>query len=65
MLIAQVTDTHIKTDGALAYRKVDTAANLARCVDHLGRLDPAPDIVLMTGDLVDFGRPEEYVCYGV
>ena len=60
MLIAQVTDTHIKTDGALAYRKVDTAANLARCVDHLGRTGPRADIVLMTGDLVDFGRPEEY-----
>ena len=60
MLIAQITDTHIKTDGRLAYRKVDTAANLARCVEHLARLEPKPDIVLMTGDLTDFGRPEEY-----
>ena len=60
MLIAQVTDTHIKSEGRLAYGKVDTAANLARCVEHLVRLDPRPDIVLMTGDLADFGRPEEY-----
>ncbi len=60
MLIAQLTDTHIKAEGQLAYRKVDTAANLARSVDHLMGLDPCPDIVLITGDLTDFGRPEEY-----
>lgn len=60
MLIAQLTDTHIKVEGRLAYRKVDTAANLARSVDHLMHLDPRPDRVLMTGDLTDFGRPDEY-----
>ena len=60
MLIAQVTDTHIKADGRLAYRKVDSAEKLANCVAHLNRLDPMPDLVLMTGDLVDMGRPEEY-----
>lgn len=60
MLIAQITDTHIKAEGRLAYRKVDTACNLARCVEHLIALQPSPDVVLMTGDLTDFGRPEEY-----
>ncbi len=60
MLIAQITDTHIKTAGRLAYRKVDSAAKLANCVAHLNALDPRPDIALLTGDLVDFGRPEEY-----
>lgn len=60
MLIAQITDTHIKAEGRLAYRRVDTARNLARCVEHLVRLEPSPDVVLMTGDLTDFGRPEEY-----
>lgn len=60
MLIAQITDTHIKAEGKLAYRKVDTAANLASGVEHLLRLDPKPDVVLMTGDLTDFGKPEEY-----
>ncbi|MBX9947190.1 MAG: phosphodiesterase [Reyranella sp.] len=60
MLIAQITDTHIKLPGKLAYRKVDTAAMLGRCVEELLALDPQPDLVLLTGDLVDLGRPAEY-----
>jgi 3',5'-cyclic AMP phosphodiesterase CpdA len=60
MLIAQVTDTHIKAAGKLAYRKVDSAEKLRNCFAHLNALAPRPDIVLMTGDLVDMGRPEEY-----
>lgn len=60
MLIAQVTDMHIKADGQLAYGRVDSAEKLARCVAHLNRLTSRPDIVLMTGDLVDMGRPDEY-----
>ena len=61
MLIAQITDTHIKAPrGRLAYKTVDTAVNLERCVAHVMTLKPQPDLVLMTGDLTDFGRPEEY-----
>jgi Icc protein len=60
MLIAQITDFHIRLPGKLAYRRVDTAAYLQRCVAHLMRVRPLPDIVLATGDLVDFARPEEY-----
>ncbi len=60
MLIAQITDTHIKLPGKLAYRKVDTAAMLERCVAELQALKQQPDLILLTGDLVDLGRPEEY-----
>lgn len=60
MLIAQITDTHIKLPGKLAYRKVDTAAMLRRCVDELLGLKQQPDLILLTGDLVDLGRPAEY-----
>jgi 3',5'-cyclic AMP phosphodiesterase CpdA len=60
MILAQVTDMHIKTPGMLAYRKVDTAAHLARAVAALNALAPQPDLVALTGDLVDFGKPEEY-----
>ncbi len=60
MLIAQISDLHIKPEGRLAYRRVDTALLLGRAVEHLCRLDPAPDVVLATGDLVDAGLEEEY-----
>ena len=60
MLIVQITDTHIKPHGRLAYRKVDTDAFLERAVAAINELDPAPDLVVVTGDLVDAGMPEEY-----
>ncbi len=60
MLILQITDTHIKLPGKLAYKRVDTAAMLRDCVAEVLRLDPRPDVVLLTGDLVDLGHPEEY-----
>src|SRR6478752_512147 len=60
MLIAQITDTHIKLPDKLAYGKVDTATMLKRCVQELLALKQQPDLILLTGDLVDLGRPEEY-----
>jgi len=60
MLIAQITDTHIKPPGRLAYRRVDTATYLRRAVAELAALQPRPDAVLVTGDLVDAGLAEEY-----
>jgi 3',5'-cyclic AMP phosphodiesterase CpdA len=60
MLLAQISDLHIKRPGKLAYGRVDTAAYLSRCIEHLNALDPRPDAVLITGDLVDFGDTEEY-----
>jgi Icc protein len=60
MLIAQITDTHIRPKGVLAMGRVDTAGYLARAVAHIVALRPAPDVVLVTGDLVDAGMAEEY-----
>jgi 3',5'-cyclic AMP phosphodiesterase CpdA len=60
MLIAQITDTHIKAPGKLAYQRVETAAYLSNCVAAILKLSPQPDLVVITGDLVDLGRPEEY-----
>ena len=60
MLIAQITDLHIKPGERLAYGRVDTAGYLQRAVAALLALDPLPDVVLATGDLVDGGEPEEY-----
>ena len=39
---------------------VDTSACLAATVEHLVALDPAPDVVLATGDLTDEGTRTEY-----
>ena len=60
MLIAQITDTHLKLPGKLAYKRVDTAQMLSACVGELLKLDPQPDLIVHTGDLTDFGLPEEY-----
>jgi len=60
VLIAQISDTHIKRPGELAYDRVDTAGMLERCVGDLLLLKPKPDLILFSGDLVDKGSPEEY-----
>jgi 3',5'-cyclic AMP phosphodiesterase CpdA len=60
MLIAQISDLHIRPQGALAYGIVETNVYLERAVFALLRLDPRPDCVLVTGDLTDCGLAEEY-----
>lgn len=60
MLIAQLSDLHIKAGRRPAYGLVDTAGMLEDAVAALLRHDPLPDAVLITGDLVDHGRPEDY-----
>ena len=59
-LLAQVSDLHVKARGELSYKVVDTAGMLRSCVEHLSKLDPRPDAVVLTGDLTDGGLPEEY-----
>jgi len=60
MLIAQLSDPHVKSPGQLLYDRIDTAGYLERAVAHVLRLDPLPDLMIMTGDLVDGGKAEEY-----
>jgi 3',5'-cyclic AMP phosphodiesterase CpdA len=60
MIVAQLSDPHIVAAGSLLFDRVDSAAFLARAVAEIVRLDPAPDIVVLTGDLVERGDPEEY-----
>lgn len=61
--ILQLSDPHIVPHGKLAYGVVDTAAALSRVVATINRnlplWDPV-DMVVVTGDLTDFGTPEEY-----
>ena len=60
MLIAQISDTHVKREGELLYGRIDTQGFLERAVAHVNGLDPRPDVALVTGDLVDKGTPGEY-----
>jgi len=60
LLIAQISDLHIKPPGERAYQQVDTAAALMRCVKELNRLKPRPDLVVISGDLVDTPLSAEY-----
>ena len=60
MLIAQISDFHLKPEGTLAYDVADTSTSVKKAVNHINRLNPMPDLVLVTGDLVDEGVPELY-----
>jgi len=58
--IAQISDLHVEPEGVLAYQRIDTAAALARCVKELNRFRPRPDLVVISGDLVDSPSKEAY-----
>ena len=60
VLIAQISDLHIKRPGALAYGRVDTATALSRCVAALNGFRPRPELVVVSGDLADTPVAEEY-----
>ncbi|MEQ9643807.1 MAG: phosphodiesterase [Alphaproteobacteria bacterium] len=60
MLIAQITDFHVTVAGGRLDRQYATAAHLARAVDHINQMEPRPDVILATGDLVDVGQRDEY-----
>lgn len=60
MLLCQISDPHIVSEGTLAYNRVDTPRLLERCVHKILRLPRKPDAVIATGDLVDNGTADEY-----
>src|SRR5450830_1818610 len=60
MILCQISDLHIKAAGKKSYKVVDTAESLRRCIAQVNQLKQRPDAVVFTGDLVDFGLPEEY-----
>ena len=59
-LIAQLTDLHVRPEGVPAYRVVETNMLAERAVRRVAALRPAPDAVIVTGDLTDCGLPAEY-----
>jgi Icc protein len=57
MIIAQISDTHIALDATDADRRL---RDFVLTVADINALDPAPDVIVHTGDIVHNGRPEEY-----
>ena len=57
MIIAQISDTHIALDAPDADRRL---SDLALTVADINQLDPLPDAIVHTGDIVHNGRRDEY-----
>jgi 3',5'-cyclic AMP phosphodiesterase CpdA len=57
MIIAQISDTHITPDTPDADQRI---RDLALAVADINTLDPAPDVIVHTGDIVQNGRQDEY-----
>ena len=60
MLIAHITDLHIRPLGKPAYRVSETNMLTERALDAVMALRPRPEILVITGDLTDCGLAEEY-----
>ncbi|GAB0116542.1 phosphodiesterase [Acidisoma sp. 7E03] len=60
MLIAHLSDLHIRPYGVPAARVVETNMLVERALAVIVSLDPRPDAVVVSGDVTECGRPEEY-----
>ena len=60
MLIAQLSDPHLRTSGVLYKGIADSAAMFRAAIRQVVELRPRPDLVVLTGDLVDEGTAAEY-----
>jgi 3',5'-cyclic AMP phosphodiesterase CpdA len=60
LLIAHLSDPHVCPPGELYQGLVDSNAMLAAAVARVVALDPAPDLVILTGDVTEHGTEAEY-----
>lgn len=60
MLIAHLSDLHVRPFGRPANRVVETNMMAERALRRVATLDPAPDAIVITGDLTECGLEEEY-----
>ena len=60
LLIAQFSDPHLRPPGVLYQGLVDSNAMFEAALRHLAALSPAPDLVLLSGDVVDEGTAADY-----
>jgi Icc protein len=57
MIITQISDTHLALESPDADRRL---VDFERTIADVNTLDPAPDVIVHTGDIVHNGRPDEY-----
>jgi len=57
MIIAQISDTHIALDTPDAGQRM---RDFASTIADINALEPAPDVIIHTGDIVHNGRADEY-----
>ncbi len=60
MIIAHLTDSHIGLDLNVLGGPIDPTEALRQALIHVRRLNPAPQVLLMTGDMTNSGCPHEY-----
>ena len=60
MLIAQLTDLHIRPPGQAANRVAETNMLVERAFRAVAAFTPRPDVILLTGDLTECGLDAEY-----
>jgi Icc protein len=60
VLLVQLSDPHIVGRHETLLGGIDTTAFLRDAVHHLNVMDPIPDLVLITGDLVNDGGAAQY-----
>jgi 3',5'-cyclic-AMP phosphodiesterase len=59
-VLAHLSDTHLLAGGARQYDVIDTVARFEAALDRISRIDPPPQALVFTGDLVDVGDPAAY-----
>jgi Icc-related predicted phosphoesterase len=60
MLIAHLSDPHLCPPGHLYQKTVNSNEMFVAAIRQLAKLEPPPDLVLLTGDIVDTGTEAEY-----
>jgi 3',5'-cyclic AMP phosphodiesterase CpdA len=60
MIIAQITDTHLRAKSSDDIEGAARAENLRRCIADIGSRSPAPQIAIHTGDMTERGKAAEF-----
>jgi 3',5'-cyclic AMP phosphodiesterase CpdA len=60
MLLVQLSDLHVRSGRAFAFNAADSSTILEKTTAHIAGMNPAPDCVVITGDLAEQGEQNAY-----